>query len=103
MKSFLSIIFLALPIFILMSCREDIVEITPEIKTGDLYIKSIPSGAEIIFNETKTGRITPDSLLGIQPGNYNVTVRILGVGQGTQFVNIVSGKKKYINIHIGVE
>lgn len=103
MKSFLSIIFLALLIFILTNCREDIVEITPEVKTGDLYIKSIPSGAEIIFNDTKTGKITPDSLLGIQPGNYNLTVRILGVGQSTEYVDIISGKKKFIIIHIGVE
>ena len=94
------VLFLIVVIFAIMCCRESIVEYNPEIKTGDLYIYSNPEGAEILFNFTKTGKTTPDSLVKIQPGDYSVTVRLLGVGEETVNVNIAAGEKKYVSVDI---
>ena len=83
----------------LTSCRENIVDFNTEVKTGDLYINSNPDGATIFFNETRTGKITPDSLINIQPGNYTIRVSLFGVGEETISVNVVSGQKRVVNIN----
>ncbi len=84
----------------IISCRDNIVDFNEGVKTGNLYIDSEPLGATIFFNETRTGKLTPDSLINLQPGNYEIRVTLLGVGEGTAFVDVKSGDKKYINIEI---
>jgi len=94
-------LYLILLLFIigLFGCRENIVDFNPELKTGDLYINSNPDGATIFFNETRTGKITPDSLINLQPGSYRIRVSLLGVGEETISVSLVSGEKKFVNIN----
>ena len=84
----------------LISCRENVVDFNTALKTGDLYINSTPEGATIFFNDTRTGKITPDSLVNLQPGNYLIRVTLLGVGEGKSFVNVESGVKKHVSINI---
>ena len=86
--------------FFSISCRDNVVDFDPAAKTGDLYINSKPEGATIFFNDTRTGKITPDSLVNLQPGNYMIRVTLLGVGEGETYVNVESGQKKHININI---
>jgi len=94
-----SLVFL-LFLFITYSCRESIVDLETEIITGDLYIESDPSGADILFNDSRTGKVTPDSLTQIQPGSYAITVRLLGLGEETRIISLSPGQKKYIHIDI---
>ncbi len=84
-------------LLIISNCREGIVEFDNTVKTGDLFITSNPNGADIFFNFTKTGKTTPDSLVRIQPGNYSVTVRLLGYGEETVNVDVVAGQTKHVN------
>ena len=93
------IIYILLFVFILsISCREGIVDFPEDSKTGTLFISSSPRGAEIFFESNKTGKITPDSLIILQPGSYNLKLHLTGYPDENFSVNVQSGQKKYINI-----
>ncbi len=98
---YFGLLFLAL--LIICSCRENLIDYEPIIQTGDLYINSDPTGADIIFNDLLTGKITPDSLVNLQPGNYSITVRLLGIGEETTIVNVLPGQKKYVYIYLKLQ
>ncbi len=83
---------------LIVSCREGIVDFPEESKTGTLFISSSPRGAEIFFESSKTGKVTPDSLKILQPGIYNFKLRLPGYPDENFSVNVQSGQRKYINI-----
>ena len=91
--------FICLSLFII-SCRENIVEFDVVDRTGKLYINSNPIGADIYFDNSSTGKTTPDSLTSLQPGNYLIRVSKIGYGSKTVNVDISAGQKKYINIEL---
>ena len=68
----ISAIFLAIIFFI--SCDKD-VSTTPEqdpIYKGTIVLDSEPEGARIFMNGDNTGKVTPDSITHLEPGNYNI-------------------------------
>ena len=81
-----------------VSCREDVVEFQNPEGTADIYVNSIPRGAVIFMNDFRTDKVTPDSLVNVQPGSYVISVRLTGVGEESAVVNVQSGQKRYINI-----
>jgi len=85
-------------LILIISCREGIVDFPEESDTGTLFINSSPGGAEIFFESNKTGKVTPDSLINLQPGSYNLKLHLTGYADENFFVNVQSGQKKYINI-----
>ena len=97
---FLKFLLIPLIVFLIISCRENVIDFVSEKPNGDLYISSSPTGADIYFNDMRTGKVTPDSLVNIQPGSYLVGVVLLGVGEKTSYADIVSGKKTYIKFNI---
>ncbi len=74
MKKIIYILPFVLILFI--SCREGIVDFPEDSKTGTLFISSNPNGAEIFFESSKTGKVTPDSLIILQPGSYNLELHL---------------------------
>lgn len=80
-------------------CRENIVEFSETEKTAAIFVASTPSGADIYLDEIKIGKITPDSLSSIQPGNYVVRLHLLGYEDRIVFLNILAGQKKYISVN----
>ncbi|MFA5804643.1 MAG: PEGA domain-containing protein [Melioribacteraceae bacterium] len=85
-------------IILFISCREGIVDFPDDSKTGTLFISSSPVGAEIFFESNKTGKVTPDSLIILQPGSYNLKLHLPGYPDENFSVNVQSGQRKYINI-----
>lgn len=94
----MKIIYILLLVFVSLSCRENIVEYEKKFTTGNLYITSTPPGAEIYFENQKTGKTTPDSMVNIQAGNYLVRLRLLGVGDESVYTSILAGRKNYLDI-----
>jgi hypothetical protein len=93
------IIYILLFVLILIiSCRAGIVDFPDDSKTGTLFISSNPIGAEIFFESSKTDKVTPDSLINLQPGSYNLKLHLPGYPDENFSVNVQSGQKKYINI-----
>jgi hypothetical protein len=85
-------------IIFVYGCRENIVEFKDEDKFGKILINSSPGGADIYFENGKTGKVTPDSLTNLQPGNYSLKLRLNGYPDQTVTVNVRSGQKRSINI-----
>lgn len=87
-KTLLFIVFL-----LLVSCRENIVDFQTRAETGSVFLASVPRGADIYMDQSWTGKSTPDSLVGLQPGYYALKLKLLGYKDTTIFVNISRGKK----------
>lgn len=85
-------------LLLFLSCRENIVEFSEEEKVGKLLINSSPQGAEIYFENNRTGKVTPDSLTHIQPGTYLLKLHLSGFADEIMNVNLKSGQKRSINI-----
>ncbi len=91
-------------LLLLTSCREGIVEFQQSsqtqtaVQTANIYISSFPSGADIYWENNSTNKVTPDSLIGIQPGSYTVKLKLLGYADQSVPVVVTPGQKKYINV-----
>ena len=91
-------------LLLLTSCREGIVEFQQSsqtqtaVQTANIYISSFPSGADIYWEDNSTGKVTPNSLIGIQPGSYTVKLKLLGYADQSVPVVVTPGQKKYINV-----
>jgi len=83
---------------LISGCREDIVDFQEEIGTGRIYLSSHPSGAEIYFENNKTGKVTPDSLISLVPGSYTIKLHLTGYPDEFVDVNVTSGARRFINI-----
>jgi streptogramin lyase len=59
---------------------------------GNLSLQTSPAGAEIIINDSATGRITPSTLFGLFPGEYNVKFKLLNYG-GEEIIAVVQSSK----------
>ena len=76
--------YIALPILFILtlfiaSCSESTINPPPVTETGSIYITSDPAGAQIFINGQDKGQVTPDSVTGLDPGNYNVTLKLSGI------------------------
>lgn len=65
---------------------------TPAAK-GSIYITSNPSGAQIWNNNTNTNKVTPDSITGLDAGNYSITLKYQGLRDTTISVTVNAGQK----------
>ncbi|MDT3696462.1 MAG: PEGA domain-containing protein [Ignavibacterium sp.] len=64
-------------LLLLLSCDKE-VSVSPEEPQpfkGKLIVHSEPAGFSIFLNHKNTGSITPDSLLFMDPGNYQITLK----------------------------
>jgi PEGA domain. len=68
---------------------------------SSVYLLSTPWNAQIIINGIPTGKSTPDSIIGLTPGNYNVTLSsycyvdttfLITVTEGMHFTKFVALK-----------
>ncbi|MBL7961598.1 PEGA domain-containing protein, partial [bacterium] len=48
------------------------------IPAGNLFISSTPSSAAIFLNGSTTGKLTPDSLKNLVPGNHTIKLSLIG-------------------------
>lgn len=94
---FLIIIFL---IGFAVSCRQTVTEPVSEAERGSIVITSEPSGAMIFLDELNTEKITPDSLIFLQPGLYSIKLRFFNFRDTSFFVNVFEGQRSIINIKL---
>lgn len=95
---FIKLFITALVLLSIISCREEILEFTEHPETGKLYINSTPKGAEIFLNDNRLWKNTPDSLIDITAGFYSVKLRLIGYPDKRVNVNVLAGKKNFVNI-----
>lgn len=75
MKLFFSAV---LFLFIILGCREDVVQFSIEQSTADVIIKSNPNNAQIFLDNSFSGKFTPDTLINLEPGSYLLTLKLDG-------------------------
>lgn len=96
MKLFLVLIVFS--ILLIVGCREDIIQFTETEKTGTLFVTSDPEGAEIFLNNLRIYKTTPDSLINLEPGNYNLRLRLNGYPEENVSVNVISGQTNFVSV-----
>lgn len=85
---------------LIISCREKITEPQENISSsGSIYLNSDPPGARIYVNGIFRNKFTPDSLVRLNPGIYNITLLgSLDIADTTFEVFLQQGKKVSYNI-----
>ncbi len=73
-SSIILILFSILSALFINNCVDEIVVNGPK-NQGKLVIASDPAGARIFFMGTNTDKVTPDSILGLESGTYEVTLK----------------------------
>lgn len=72
-NSIILILFSIFSTLFINNCVDEVVVNGPN-NQGKLVIVSDPPGAQIYFMGTNTNKVTPDSILGLESGNYEITL-----------------------------
>jgi hypothetical protein len=68
---------------------------------GQMAIDSTPQGAQVaVDGRTDTGYVTPFALTNLQPGQHSITVSKAGYGADTRSVNVLSGNRATVVVHL---
>jgi hypothetical protein len=90
------ILLLIIPFVVLItSCDDDTV--TP-IPTGNIYLTSIPAGAEIWIDGSNTFSTTPDTINNVSEGARNVTLKLQDYNDTTFSVTVTENQTKVVSI-----
>ncbi len=80
-------------IFIFNSCVDKYELIEPEPKkNGVIFVDSNPDSAAIFLLGTETGKVTPDSLTGLESGEYEISLKKENFVDTTFSVKVYSGQ-----------
>lgn len=74
MKKLILLLIIPFMGLLISSCSSDD-PVTPVVSEGNLYITSIPAGAEIWIDGVNTSQTTPDTVLDIEEGVHNITLQ----------------------------
>lgn len=69
----------------------------PAAKKGSIYVTSDLAGAQIWNNNTNTNKVTPDSITGLDAGNYSITLKYQGIKDTTISVTVTAGQRTTLN------
>jgi len=90
------ILLLIIPFVVLItSCEDDTV--TP-IPTGNLYLTSIPAGAEIWIDGSNTVSTTPDTINNVSEGARSVTLKLQDYNDTTFSVTVTENQTNVVSI-----
>ncbi|MGE5682456.1 MAG: PEGA domain-containing protein [Bacillota bacterium] len=85
--------------FLLFSCVDEQSVNNPSLSSnGSLHLQSFPKGASIYILGTNIGKITPDSLIGLESGNYQITLKLQDYKDTTFIASVTNNLKTVTNI-----
>ena len=87
--------YLYLPLAIILglfiaSCSDTSTNPPPVTQTGSIFINSTPTGAQIWVDGSNTNKTTPDSVTGLDPNSYTVTLKLNGYRDTTFTATVVA-------------
>ena len=83
------------------SARHKAVPVAPAIVPGQLVLDSTPQGAQAqIDGRADSSYVTPFALTNLAPGTHTVTVSKPGYNADTRQVNIISGTRATVVVHL---
>lgn len=66
--------------------------------SASLFISSQPNEAEVFINNNKVGETGTLDVLSLQPGSYQIEVRLEGFLPETRFVDLKDGVTEFVNV-----
>lgn len=87
-------------IFFFASCVDEQIVIPTTPPQGKILIDSNPRNASILFLGTASGKFTPDSIMNIESGTYDITLMLEGYRDTTFNVTVLNNYKttKFIKL-----
>lgn len=82
----------------MVSCRENITVFEEKSDQGTIYVDSNPLGAYIYLNNKFLDKTTPDSIAGLDPGIYFVSLYKPGYKDTTIEVELKPKSHPYVNV-----
>jgi len=95
MKNFLYIMVVILIGLLIVSCDSTNNPITPAVP-GNLFVSSVPSGAQIWINGTNRNKVTPDTIKNLDPAVYNVTLKLQDFKDSTFQVSVSANQTSLV-------
>jgi eukaryotic-like serine/threonine-protein kinase len=83
------------------AAKHKAVPVAPAIVPGQLSLDSTPQGAQVqVDGRTDTSFVTPLTLTNLAPGQHTLTVTKPGYSADTRQINIISGNRATVVIHL---
>ncbi len=100
MKLLKNITFIFFISFLMYSCvDEHVIEVNDSIN-GSIYLTSQPSGAKIFLLGTDTKKVTPDSIVNLESGLYEVTLQLENYSDTSFGVQVFKNRRTTKNIKL---
>ena len=93
MNKILSLLFILSIGFVLSSCDSTTDPVIPPVTTGSIYLESTPAGAEIWVDGINSGKVTPDSVVNLDEGNRNITLKLADYDDTTFTMTVIAGQQ----------
>jgi PEGA domain len=91
MKKFVLLLITAAAILFVSACDSNNNTVTPPANTkGNLFISSTPAGAQIWLDGVNTSQVTPDTVLDIEEGSHNFTLKLSDYSDTTIAISITA-------------
>jgi len=97
MKNLFYIALLALSTLVMLSCDSTTDPITPADPKGNLFVSSVPSGAQIWINGVNSTKVTPDTLKDLSTGVKNVTLKLQDYSDTTFSVSVSENQTSVVS------
>lgn len=95
MKKLIFLLLIPFVALVVSSCSDDD-PITPSAMEGNLYITSNPAGAQIWIDGVNTSQTTPDTVLDIDEGVHNVTLKLTEYKDTTFSISITADETSIV-------
>ena len=91
MKPLILLFVISLAGLFITSCDTTEDTVTPPVNTkGNLFISSTPAGAQIWLDGVNTNQVTPDTVLDIEEGTHNITLKLTDYIDTTFVISITA-------------
>lgn len=71
-----------------------------KVEFGSIFVQSEPPGAEIFLFDENTGKVSPDSILNLAEGSYNITLKLQGYKDTTFTSNVKTNEVTDVHISL---
>jgi PEGA domain len=95
MKRLILLLIMPLAAMIISSCNTSNDPVSPELK-GSIYLTSNPAGTQIWLDGANTSKITPDTLLDVNEGVHNVTLKFQDFNDTTFAISVTGNQMSIV-------
>ena len=100
MNILIKLVLIIITVTLVYSCiDEHVIEVNEKLN-GSIYLTSQPSGAKIILLGTDTKKITPDSIVNLESGLYEVTLQLANYNDTSFGVQVFKNQRTTKNIQL---